>query len=539
MDFSNPLAEKLSKGENLEKEHNGRTLLAEFLQNNFSIKQYDTKVDKIGIDAYFEIQNKEYAIDNKRYDYPVGILFAGQIKTGDSYFSIDSCSTQVDTKTVLIWQNLGITVFLFVIDSNERRIYWLDTQEYVAKHPVKQQSSYTFTFLKNGHELTLDSKEELFNIVLTRFGKVKSPIQRAVVRYKTFLGLAQIYEEEKKINDLTSPALLEADIREWFSQNGNEVGNEAVIVTIINVIKYYITGIGVLGILIEDKEVRAIDVFETGLVIIRKEDEREDDNIGDYYDFKKLVMFFSQGQPPSNHYIITLYNGEMSILLKDLVVSGVIHIAKKQEDISISDCVRKGFIEKSCIDDLYNLIQAKKNILLIGTKNCNIYEIASGICSLFNRADSAVLVEDRPKIAITSCNCINLDRSKVTKDEIEDAIREAKVLKKDRIIFNIGHLTGENILPIVLKVFLSRKGCLTIYNRNSEYLRRDFEEKLVALIERDNSVDRETALGLTKGIDCIIQADFDESTRKGYISKIRLNEAQGWSTIWNRDNVFP
>ncbi|OSB19165.1 hypothetical protein B2H94_08680 [Clostridium sporogenes] len=493
--------------------------LSSFMER-YNIQQHNCyERDEIGIDAYYEIFGKDKC----------GILFAAQIKGGNSYFKNEFCFYYDEgRKHINKWLNFNMPVILFIFDEISNRFHWLDIKNYILNNPQNDKKGYTFKFPKLGNELD----ENNLNYIISKFtiDSSQSCYYKAKYYYDSFDNLAKLFlNETNQISE--NDALLEASIRNWLSNKGFNLSDDNFIKRLINSILYNIRGIGEIGFLLNDDKVRMIDVFENKIFVTSDTEL----NKGYYkelkYDINKCFDYFSKYKK-TNSSISEIPFNDMEIILMDKPVSQerVIHVHKKERAVRLFECNSNNRINLKFNQHLEKIINEYSNILIVGTKFNHTDMIISAITSLFSETDKISLIEDRKEICVLKGQVNSIYPKNNDYMSMVNAIRKGIDKENDRVILNIGNYNvGENVFPNILETFTQRKGCIALFEYKIEYF-EDINRELMISLYRYNHVNDEQIMKLIRNIDYIIKIDGIYEL-DGYMFQICKNNNFVWDVV--------
>ncbi len=488
-----------------------------------NIVQYRTKRDMMGIDAYYEIFGDSDL---------QGVLFAGQIKGGQSYIKGNKCRVHdVKRKHIGIWREFNIPVFIFVYDIKEDKAYWIDAQKYIINNPQEDKNGLTFEFLKKGNELTSDSKQAIINIAKAKAGKLQTSFEKAEYQYNSIKALAQSFVEECQITE-TKFVLDDNEVKEWLIEKKIELNNnnDRFFNLSASCIADYANGLGIIGRLIEDDDIREIEILKDRILIKNRDGVNQILNNNLFYDFNKAIKYFINYKYEENsHVIICIYNGmEILVYSNPYVSPNNIHILKPSRPYSIFDCNTRGKIIKESNNLIKKAIQEKANILVIGPKNEDPDIILSAMTTYFSKHEQVVLIEDQKTITILSGKqCATLVANSIDNTIIRTKIEEGFALKSDRIIFDIGNFSMNEHLVFILQSFSQRKGCIAFFSYSTNRFRNINDLEFIIYVSGKGKIDKVKVHNLMSSIDYVFILDYFFD-RKLYLGRIWKNNDNLW-----------
>lgn len=494
----------------------------------YGVFQYDcpSATDK-GIDAYYEI------VENNRQ---IGILFCGQIKSGKSYIRGSNCYVyDEEAKHIDMWKNMNIPFFLFVYDPVEDQSYWLDAQKYILDNSVNYKKGFTFIFPKEGNELNETGIKEIKRLVNMKYQKIQSPIDRAIYNFYLFEDISKLYENEANGENRKSIT----SISEWLDSKGLKY-NKRFTDTLIESIKDYCNGLGIVGSLMREDEINRIDIFENQPLLLYMENGVRSMEHDIKYDFDKCLTYFKQYvvSVSSIYEIAKMKDMEIILCTSPYVSPRVIQIHKVGKLPKLYELNRTRQIDLECNKYIEEAILSKKNIFIVGGAFSQKGKIISAISSLFKANENIVVIEDRREIKLWNNDTQYLVSNSQNRLDVINILNRGVNLESDRLILNIGNFQRglDSIVLLVFNIFNNRKGCIVAYNYKISFLNEHILKALEALIYRETS-GKIFVNEFFKNVDVIIVTD--DFNDLGYIQNIWIQDQNTWEKVFSfSDNIY-
>jgi hypothetical protein len=479
--------------------------------------------DDKGIDAYFEIPT-----DSKQS----GIFLAAQIKGGNSYIKQGNRCYVYDPekKHIDLWLNFHLPVFLFVYDPDDDKTYWIDLQKYIISNPQQKSKGFSFDFNKEGAELSPESVDELIRYTKSKLSIINNPYSKAEYYYDLFESLSKKYKDETQYTGNIS--LQKSHIRTWLKQIGVVSLKEGISDVMIDCIFDYYHGLGVLGRLFIDEQVRKIFVFKNRLFIHtlhgRMSFSTQKINFDSCFKyFKNFIVDTGSGTP-----IARVHDAEILLHSSPPWSEESLSIFFPTKFIELHTLNENGQIPSSVNEMLHNFIHNFMNILVIGGSHSDKNIIISALTAFFSHNESVALVEDRKSIYVKNGNVSNFVANTYDDGKMLNLINKALQLEPDRIIFDIGNFQPfeQNFLPSILNIFSSRKGCIASINLVDSWFRQEITEGF-ELFSKTYYIDNPLTLN---HVDVIITT----ADNVGYITSIWKKAEGEWKKVYDRPNTL-
>lgn len=435
----------------------GEKYLAYFMEQ-LNIEMHKCYRDEIGIDAYFEI-----------YDIEPGNLFAGQVKSGESFFQDDFCYYyDTDKKHIDTWLNFNIPVYLFIFEPNNNEFYYYDIQKYIIENFQNEHKGFTFKFPKDSNRLSINSKHNIIQNIRSKSNSFNDSFSKSYYYFNTFKDVSLKFANSYKEID-SDNVLIDIDIKNWLKKSGFIIKDKSFYNSLVSIIRYHHLGLGIIGLLLEDSQSKNLSVFPDRLFITYMNGKRSGCIANNsLYDYDACKRFFIDYTVKDNSGIKTAkYNNSEIIIFEGPITSTpCLRIHKVETKIDISEANNLGYIDPSINKLLASIIKSKSNILITGSKILNIDTVTSALTSLFKSSEEVLLIEERRDIYVYSgivtsiLKDINLKNNSNLK-EVKDTIDN---IRFDRLVVNMGNYIMDDTLPYIVDIVQGKKGCLVVYS---------------------------------------------------------------------------
>lgn len=467
----------------------------EYFFSEYKIVTHSTaRKDEIGIDLYFEL----FRDDLK------GIHFAGQVKSGDSYFKDNDCYVYLDNYNhIYNWLHIKMPVYLFVHNPICKKIYYINAKTYIQSNINKSLKGYVFRFPKESNELTKESLSYIFNDIIQSGALKANSVDKAVYNFSNYKLIAEKFSKEIEIFD---EAIAKAIISQWIHTNLWIVGGiDAEIIE--NVIYFERIGLGLVGFLIDDISIKSITIFSDRIFVEFSDCHRQSFmNNEKLYDLTKIIEYYNKikinmKNKKGSDFYITFKDYE--VIIPESVPASL-DIRKIEKGMTLAQMNLNKRIEKENNEILLKILSNNYNVLIIGLKSNRVDAILSSITSLFKDYENILIFESRSDIDIQKGN---VTRLRVEDSEIckINTMYAPYIENADRIIFDIGSYTLENYLSEIFDITSKLNNVIIVLGYGGHFFSRYQNQWLIDEIsDLGTKIEYNHAKSLIKNIKYII-----------------------------------